>query len=91
MKKTSSAKRTASAESIARKADKGEDITVYFTNRGKMMPPLNGSGIELGDALLEELDQAAKKLKVSRQALIRQYVRRGLDKQYRSQRQRKAG
>lgn len=91
MKKISSTTRTSSAESIARKADKGEDISLYFTNKGKMMPPLNGGGIDLSDALLEEVDQAAKRLKVSRRALIKKFIRRGLDEQYRSQKQRKAG
>lgn len=91
MRKTSNTTRTPSAESLARKADKGEDISSYFTNKGKMMPPLDGGGIDLGDAMLEEVDQAAKKLKTSRQALIKQFIRRGLDEQYRSQKQRKAG
>lgn len=91
MKKISSTTRTSSAESIARKADKGEDISFYFTNEGKIVPPLNGGGIDLSDGLLEEIDQAAKRLKVSRQALIKRFIRRGLDEQYRSQKQRKAG
>lgn len=91
MKKISSTTRTSSAESIARKADKGEDISFYFTNEGKIMPPLNGGGIDLSDGLLEEIDQAAKRLKVSRQVLIKRFIRRGLDEQHRSQRQRKAG
>jgi hypothetical protein len=91
MKKISSTTRTSSAESIARKADRGEDISFYFTNEGKIMPPLNGGGIDLSDGLLEEIDQAAKRLKVSRQALIKKFIRRGLDEQYRSQKQRKAG
>lgn len=91
MKKTSSTPRTPSAESLARKADKDEDISSYFTNKGKMMPPLGGEGIDLGKAMLDEVDQAAKRLKVSRQALIRQFIRHGLDEQHRSQKQRKAG
>jgi hypothetical protein len=40
MRRTSKSKRPISAESIARLADKGEDISSYFTNKGKMMPPL---------------------------------------------------
>jgi metal-responsive CopG/Arc/MetJ family transcriptional regulator len=56
-----------------------------------MMPPLANGRIDLSDAMLAEVDQAAKKLKVSRQVLIKQFIRRGLDQQYRSQKQRKAG
>ena len=91
MKKTSSTKRVASAESIARRADKGEDVSSHFTNKGKMMPPLNGSGVEVSDAMLKEVDQAARKLKVTRQALIKQFIRRGLDEQSTLTKRRKAG
>ena len=91
MKKMPSTIRIASAESVARKADKGEDISSYFSNNGKMMPPLDGPGIALNGALLEEVDQAARRLEISRQALIKRFIRRGLDEQYRSQKQRKAG
>ena len=91
MKKTSSTTRPASAESIARKADKGENISPYFTNKGKMMPPLNGGAFDLSESMLDEVDKAARKLKITRQALIKQFIRRGLDEQYQSQKQRKAG
>jgi len=90
MKKTPDKARSASAESIARKADNREDISSYFTKSGKMMPPLD-NGIGLSNTLLDEVDKAAKKLKVTRQALIKQFIRRGLDEQYRSQKQRRAG
>lgn len=91
MKKTSSTIRIASAESIARKADRGESISAYFTNKGKMMPPLETDAMGLSESMLNEVDKAARKLKVTRQVLIKQFIRRGLDEQYRSQKQRKAG
>lgn len=91
MKKISNTVRIVPAESIARKADKGEDISTYFTNKGKMMRPLDTNAMGLSDSMLDEVDKAAKKLKVTRQALIKQFIRRGLDQQYRSQKQRKAG
>jgi metal-responsive CopG/Arc/MetJ family transcriptional regulator len=56
-----------------------------------MMPALDPNGIDLSAAMIQEVDQAAKRLKVSRQALIKRFIRRGLDEQYRSQKQRKAG
>jgi hypothetical protein len=90
MKKTSKTTRSASAESIARKADNGEDVLSYFTNKGQMMPPLD-NGIDLGITLLDEIDQAARKLNTTRRALIKRFIRRGLDEQYRIQKQRKAG
>jgi hypothetical protein len=91
MKKTSKARRLASAESIARKADKGENISSYFTNRGKMMPPLDIDSIDLNPEIIEQLDAAARKLKITRQALIKQFIRQGLNKQNLSQKQRRAG
>jgi len=91
MKKTSKTKRIASAESIARKADKGENISSYFTNKGKMMRPLDLAGINLNPETIEQLDTAARKLKISRQALIKQFIRRGLNEQNLSQKQRRAG
>jgi len=63
MKRTSKTKRTVSAESIARQADKGQDISAYFTNKGKMMPPLDG--VDLNEDMIEELNEAAKRLNVS--------------------------
>ena len=90
MKRTSRTKRTVSAESIARLADKGQDISAYFTNKGKMIPPMN-LGIDLNQNMLEELNEAAKRQNVSRQALIKRFIRRGLDQQYLAQKARKAG
>ena len=91
MKKTSKAKRPLSAESIARLADNGEDISSYFTNKGKMMPPLDNLGIDLNARTLNELDKAAKKLNVSRRTLIKRFIRRGLDEHYSARKDLKAG
>jgi len=91
MKRPSKTKRPISAESIARLADKGEDISSYFTNKGKMMPPLESFGIDLNEKMIEELNEAAKRLNVSRQTLIKRFIRRGLDQHYLAQKSRKAG
>jgi hypothetical protein len=91
MKRTSKTKRTVSAESIARQADKGKNISAYFTNKGKMMPPLDSVGIDLNNEMIEELNEAARRLNVSRQALIRRFIRSGLDQHYLAQKARKAG
>lgn len=91
MKKTSRTKRPISAESIARLADNGSDVSSYFTNTGKMMPPLGNVGVDLNQNMLKELSEAARKLNVSRQALIKRFIRRGLDQHYLAQKARKAG
>jgi hypothetical protein len=91
MKRTSKTKRPVSAESIARLADNGEDISAYFTNKGKMMPPLDNLGVDLNKDMIEELNEAARRLNVSRQALLKRFIRRGLDQHYLAQKSRKAG
>jgi hypothetical protein len=91
MKKTSKSKRPVSAESIARLADNGQDISSHFTNKGKMMPPLDSLNLDLNEETIQELNQAARKLKVSRQALVKRFIRRGLDQQYLANKDRKAG
>ena len=91
MKKTSKTRNTISAESIARLADKGQDISSYFTNNGKMMPPLDSLGIDLNKKMSDELNKAARRLNVSRQTLIKRFIRRGLDEHYLDQKARKAG
>jgi hypothetical protein len=91
MKRTSKTKRTATAESIARLADNGQDVSAYFTNKGKMMPPLDSIGIDLNKTMIDELNEAARRLNVSRQALIKRFIRRGLDEHYLDQKARRVG
>jgi hypothetical protein len=91
MKKNSKTKRTVSAESVARLADSGKNVSSYFTNRGKMMPPLESVGLDLQEDMIEELNAAAKKLKLTRQALIKRFIRHGLDQHHLTQKVRKAG
>jgi len=90
MKKTSKTKQPVSAEAIARLADNGKNVSSYFTNKGRMMPPLGTLELDLKQEVLEELDQVARKLKVTRQALLKRFIRHGLN-QYHSQKVRKAG
>ncbi len=78
MKKTSR-KKAASAESIAKKAERGEDVTRYFTNRGKMMQPIQRINLDVTVDMLQELDRAASELNVSRQAVIKVFIRHALD------------
>jgi hypothetical protein len=72
-------KRTTSAETIARKADRGEDISGFFTNQGKMMQAIQRVNVDFTQSMLRELDEAASELNVSRQAVIKVLVRQGLD------------
>ncbi len=70
------------AEAIARLADRGRDVSRFFTNTGQMMGPIQRVNVDLAPGLLEELDRAAKELNISRQAVIKTLIRQALDQQY---------
>ena len=53
-------KKSSSAESIARLAEEGHDVSSYFTNDGKMMPPHESGEINPSDDTVEELNEAAR-------------------------------
>jgi hypothetical protein len=71
-----------SAEEIARRADQGDDISGFFTNRGRMMGPIQRVNVDFTAPMLAELDQAAEELNVSRQAVIKTLLRQSLDQHY---------
>jgi len=82
MKKTRKTRQQVSAESIARLADRGKDVSRFFTNRGRMMQPIQRVNVDFTSGMLGELDQAAADLNISRQAVIKSMVRQGLDQHY---------
>ena len=90
MKKNQKEK-TSPAESIARMADRGKDVSRFFTNRGKMMRPIQRVNVDLTAGMLQELDQAASDLNVSRQAVIKTLIRQALNQHHLAQQARKAG
>lgn len=51
-------KQTVSAESIARLADDEQDVSSYFTNDGKMLPPLESGAIDPIEDAIEDLNKA---------------------------------
>ena len=95
MKKTHKAGKPVSADAIARMADRGKDISGFFTGKGRMVqadadPPGTVRGIQrvnvdVTASMLEELDKAARDLNVSRQAVIKTLVRQALDQHYLAQ------
>jgi len=60
-------------------ADRGMDVSRFFTNRGKMMKPIQRVNVDFAGDMLRELDQAAAELNVSRQAVIKVFLRQVLD------------
>jgi len=80
--KTTPKKKKLSAEDIAELAMKGKDISLYFTNKGKMKPPVQRVNVDFTFDMLNELDEIAKELNISRQAVIKTYLRQALDQHY---------
>jgi hypothetical protein len=81
MKSTRKQKRVP-AENIARLADKGKDVSRFFTNAGQMMSPIQRVNVDFASPMLDELDNAAKELNISRQAVIKTLIRQALDQHY---------
>lgn len=67
------------ADEIAEMADSGRDISRYFTNQGTMRQPLTSISVEITQEMLQELDQLAAALRISRQAAINACLRKALD------------
>ncbi len=82
MKSVRNKPKPVSAEAIARLADRGKDVSRFFTNSGKRMPPIQRVNVDLTATMLDELDAAAKELNISRQAVIKTLLRQGLDRHY---------
>jgi hypothetical protein len=82
MKKKTKKKKPISAEAIARMADQGKDISRFFTNKGRMVCPIQRVNVDFTGEMLKELDQEAAALNISRQAVIKTLVREGLDRRY---------
>jgi hypothetical protein len=79
-----------SADEIARRADGGEDVSRFFTNAGRMMAPIQRVNVDFTREMLEELDEEARRLNVSREAVIKTFVREGLDKRHLTESARKS-
>jgi len=82
MKSSHRPKKALPAEAIARLADHGKDVSRHFTNAGRMMAPIQRVNVDFASPMLEELDNAAKELNISRQAVIKTLIRQALDQHY---------
>ena len=89
MNKTRKPAKPVPAETIARMADQGKNITRFFRAPGRMVQPIQRVNLDLTASMLEELDSAAHELNISRQAVIKTLVRQALDQHYLAQRTRR--
>ncbi len=69
------------ADEIAEMADRGESVSRFFTNSGKMVQPIQRVNVDFAVPMLRELDEAARALNISRQAVIKSLLRQALDQQ----------
>lgn len=91
MKAARKSTRPISAEAIAKLANQGKDVSKYFTNTGRMMPPVQRVNIDFSQEMLNELDTAARELNMSRQAVVKTFIRQALDQHYLARKARHAG
>lgn len=82
MKNIRRSRKPVSAEGIARLAEQGKDVSRFFTNRGRMMAPIQRVNVDFAAPMLEELDKTAEELNISRQAVIKTLIRQALDQHY---------
>ena len=82
MKTTRKKNSAPTAEDIARRVNRGEDVSRFFTNQGRMVPSIQRVNVDFTVPMLSELDQAADELNVSRQAVIKSFLRQALDQRY---------
>jgi hypothetical protein len=70
-----------SADEIAEKASRGEDVSAHFTNKFTVVRPIRRVNVDLTEGLLRELDQRAARLNISRQAVIKTLLWRALSEE----------
>ena len=68
-----------SADEIAAKASRGEDVSAYFTNKFTVVRPVRRVNVDLTPGVLRKLDERAARLNISRQAVIKTLLSRALD------------
>jgi hypothetical protein len=55
-----------SADEIAAKASRGEDVSSYFTNRFTVVTPVRRVNVDFTPGMLRPLDERAARLNISR-------------------------
>ncbi len=74
-------RRTPTADEIAERATRGEDVSAYFTNKFTVVRPVRRVNVDLTQGMLRELDERAARLNISRQAVIKTLLGRALSEE----------
>ena len=72
-------KKTPTADEIANRASRGEDISSCFTNKFTVVRPVRRVNVDLTQGMLRELDARAARLNIARQAVIKTLLDRALN------------
>ena len=72
-------KKTPTADEIADRASRGEDISSCFTNKFTVVRPVRRVNVDLTQGMLRELDERVARLNISRQAVIKTLLGRALN------------
>lgn len=72
-------KTNVSADAIAAKASRGEDVSAYFTNKFNVVRPVRHVNVDLTPGMLRQLDERAAGLNISRQAVIKTLLSRAME------------
>ncbi|HME09690.1 MAG TPA: hypothetical protein VKG25_21710 [Bryobacteraceae bacterium] len=81
-------KTTLSADEIAERATRGEDVSAYFSNKFTVVKPIHRVNVDLTLGMLRQLDEQAARLNISRQAVIKTLLDRALRENRSSKRRR---
>ena len=84
-------KRKISADEIAEKASRGEDVSAYFNNRFTVVRPVCRVNVDLTPAMLRRVDERAARLNISRQAAIKTLLGQALQNERAKRPARKTG
>ena len=71
-------KKAPTADQIAEITSQGEAISPYFTNKFTVVKPVRRVNVDLTQGMLRQLDEQAARLNISRQAVIKTLLARGL-------------
>ena len=72
-------KKTLTADEIADRASRGEDVSSYFTDNFTVVRPVRRVNVDLTQGMLRDLDAQAARLNISRQAVIKTLLGRALN------------
>jgi hypothetical protein len=74
-------RKTPTADEIAERASRGEDVSAHFTNQFTVVRPVRRVNVDLTEGMLRKLDGRAARLNISRQAAIKTLLGKAFDEE----------